>query len=177
MKGILGMLRPKAKAEPDEDRLDSVLFTTAFAGQGVDADLLVPWEARAAEVGATRLSPNRGTMLLQALWGKDKFMRHLDNHAISRLERFFDFATVSANRDIIRQDEYGNFMVVVLSGKFWAKCRYSTVACDSPSAPPSQIARSPFSVRKPWMKCSPPTRRWQPTWLPCWPASCRFACA
>lgn len=116
MKGILGMLRPKAKAEPDEDRLDSVLFTTAFAGQGVDADLLVPWEARAAEVGATRLSPNRGTMLLQALWGKDKFMRHLDNHAISRLERFFDFATVSANRDIIRQDEYGNFMVVVLSG-------------------------------------------------------------
>ena len=43
MKGILGMLRPKAKAEPDEDRLDSVLFTTAFAGQGVDADLLVPW--------------------------------------------------------------------------------------------------------------------------------------
>lgn len=116
MKGILGMLRPKAKAEPDEDRLDSVLFTTAFAGQGVDADLLVPWEARAAEVGATRLSPNRGTMLLQALWGKDKFMRHLDKNAISRLERFFDFANVSANRDIIRQEEYGNFMVVVLSG-------------------------------------------------------------
>ena len=55
-------------------------------------------------------------MLLQALWGKAKFMRHLDKNAISRLERFFDFATVSANRDIIRQEEYGNFMVVVLSG-------------------------------------------------------------
>jgi CRP/FNR family cyclic AMP-dependent transcriptional regulator len=116
MKGIFGMLRPKVRPEPGEDRLDSVLFTTAFAGLGVNADLLVPWEARAAEVGATRLSPNRGTMLLQALWGKDKFMRHLDKNAISRLERFFDFATVSANRDIIRQEEYGNFMVVVLSG-------------------------------------------------------------
>lgn len=116
MKGIFGMLRPKVRPEPGEDRLDSVLFTTAFAGLGVNADLLVPWEARAAEVGATRLNPNRGTMLLQALWGKDKFMRHLDKNAISRLERFFDFANVSANRDIIRQEEYGNFMVVVLSG-------------------------------------------------------------
>lgn len=116
MKGIFDILRPKVKQEADEDRIDSVLFTNAFAGLGVNADLLVPWEARAAEIGATRLNPSRGTMLLQGLWTKDKFMRHLDKDAISRLERFFDFATVAANRDIIRQDEYGNFMVVVLSG-------------------------------------------------------------
>ena len=100
MKGILGMLRPKAKAEPDEDRLDSVLFTTAFAGQGVDADLLVPWEARAAEVGATRLSPNRGTMLLQALWGKDKFMRHLDNDSLTS-PRFQPAATSFARMSTV----------------------------------------------------------------------------
>ena len=32
------------------------------------------------------------------------------------LERHFEFATVPPDRDIIRQDEYGNFMVVLLSG-------------------------------------------------------------
>lgn len=116
MKGLFGFLLKKNKIESRDDQPDSMLFTTAFAGLGLDANLLVPWEARAVEVGATRLSPSRGTKLLQGLWAKDKYMRLLDQDAIGRLERFFAFATVAANRDIIRQNEYGNFMVVVLSG-------------------------------------------------------------
>ena len=43
-------------------------------------------------------------------------MSHLNAEAIQRLERYFDFATVPASRDLIRQDEYGNFMIVLLSG-------------------------------------------------------------
>jgi CRP-like cAMP-binding protein len=116
MKGILGLLRKKYRPEPGEEPLDSMLFTTAFAGLGVDATLLVPWDARAVEVGATKLGAGRGTRLLQGLWAKDRYMRQLDQDAIGRMERFFDFATVAANRDIIRQDEYSNFMVVLLSG-------------------------------------------------------------
>jgi CRP/FNR family cyclic AMP-dependent transcriptional regulator len=117
MKGILGLLRLKSKPEQSEDRQDSMMFTTAFAGLGVDESLLVPWEARAVEVGAARLNAGKGTKLLQALWAKDKYMGQLDSGAIGRMERFFQFATVAANRDIIRQDEYGNFMVVLLSGR------------------------------------------------------------
>lgn len=117
MKGILGLLRLKSKPEQSEDRQDSMMFTTAFAGQGVDESLLVPWEARAVEVGAARLNAGKGTKLLQALWAKDKYMGQLDSGAIGRMERFFQFATVAANRDIIRQDEYGNFMVVLLNGR------------------------------------------------------------
>ncbi len=116
MKGLFGLLRPKSKPSDGPDHADSMFFTTAFAGLGVESSLLMPWEARAAEVGAKRLSPDRGTKLLQALWAKDKYMSHLDKESISHLERFFDFATVPANRDIIRQDEYGNFMVVLLTG-------------------------------------------------------------
>jgi CRP-like cAMP-binding protein len=116
MKGILGLLRLKSKTTPDQEPQDSMLFTTAFAGQGVEPDLLVPWEARAVEVDAKRLSPSRGTKLLQTLWAKDKFMHHLDADAIERMERYLDFASVAGGRDLIRQDEYGNFMVVLLSG-------------------------------------------------------------
>ena len=116
MKGILGLLRLKSKTAPDQEPQDSMLFTTAFAVQGVEPDLLVPWEARAVEVDAKRLNAGRGTKLLQALWAKDKFMHHLNADAIGRMERYFDFASVAGGRDLIRQDEYGNFMVVLLSG-------------------------------------------------------------
>lgn len=116
MKGILEYLRLRLKPVRGEQESDSVLFTTAFAGLGVDATLLIPWEARAVEIGATRMKPGRGTKMLQSLWSKDKFMHHLDSEAIARMEAYFDFATVPSNRDIIRQDEYGNFMVVLLSG-------------------------------------------------------------
>jgi CRP-like cAMP-binding protein len=54
--------------------------------------------------------------VLQALWAKDKYMSRLDAAAVKRLERFFEFAVVEADRDLIRQDEYGNFMVVLLTG-------------------------------------------------------------
>ena len=78
--------------------------------------MLVPWEARANEVGAKRLLAARGSEQLQALWSSDPHMARLGIDAVSRLERFFDFATLPANRDVIRQDEYGNFMLVLLSG-------------------------------------------------------------
>lgn len=117
MKGILGLLRHMRKPEPPEERLDSMLFTTAFAEPGPNASPPVPWPARAVEVGATGLNPSRGTRLLQVLWAQDKFMCQLDQNAIARLQRFFEFASVPPKRDLIRQDEYGNFMLVLLSGR------------------------------------------------------------
>ena len=115
MKGILGLLKSRTH-KTGEDGGDSVLFTTAFASQGVDESLLIPWEARAVEVGAKRLPKSRGGKLLQSLWSKDKYMAHLDQSAVERMERFFEFAAIPPNRDVIRQDEYGNFMVVLLTG-------------------------------------------------------------
>ncbi len=116
MKGIFEILRPKTRPEVSEEKQDSILFSTAFAGLGVDASLLIPWEARAAEIDARRLPSPRGTKMLQALWSKDKYMSHLDADAIQSMERYFDFASVPADRELIRQDEYGNFMLVLLSG-------------------------------------------------------------
>ncbi|MEO5607372.1 MAG: cyclic nucleotide-binding domain-containing protein [Polaromonas sp.] len=119
MKGLLGLLRQLRPAQQDAgsaENGDSLLFSTAFADQGVDASMLVPWEARANEVGAKRLLAARGSEQLQALWSSDPHMARLGLDAVSRLERFFDFATLPANRDVIRQDEYGNFMLVLLSG-------------------------------------------------------------
>ena len=90
MKGILSLLKMNSRGgKPADDHTDSVLFSTAFAGQGVDESMLVPWEARAVEVGAKRLPTSRGGKLLQGLWAKDKYMAHLDKDAVERMERFF----------------------------------------------------------------------------------------
>ena len=116
MKGLLGLLKKSSPRRNDAEPQDSLMFSTAFADQGVDSSKLIPWDARANEVGAKRLSATRGNKLLQALWTQDKYMARLTTDALPRLEHFFEFASVPANRDIIRQDEYGNFMVVLLSG-------------------------------------------------------------
>lgn len=109
-------MKQSTPPRPDGDNPDSFLFSTAFADQGIDASILVPWEARANEVGAKRLQAARGSKLLQALWAKDTYMARLGPDAVPRLERFFDFASLPSNRDVIRQEEYGNFMIVLLSG-------------------------------------------------------------
>ena len=98
------------------DRTDSQLFASAFGDLGIDPSMLVPWKLRASEVGATPLVSSRGAELLLALWSRDKYMGRLDARAIGRLGSFFTFATVAAGRDIIRQEEYGNFMIVLLTG-------------------------------------------------------------
>lgn len=119
MKGILSLLRAKTrkgKLTESEEHTDSVLFSTAFASQNVDDSMLVPWDFRAQEVHAKRLPTSRGGKLLQALWSQDKYMGHLEKNAVDRMERFFEFAAIPPGRDVIRQDEYGNFMVVVLTG-------------------------------------------------------------
>ena len=117
MKGLLGLLRLSPTLQEERESADSEFFSTAFADQGVDPSMLVPWEARANEVGAKRLPPERGSQQLQQLWRKDRYMSRLaSDSAAARLERFFDFASVPAGRDVIRQDEYSNFMIVLLSG-------------------------------------------------------------
>lgn len=116
MKGLFGRFRQSRAPRQGDDPADSLLFSTAFADQGVDPSRLVSWESRANEVGAQRLSAPRAIKQLQGLWAKDKYMSRLAPDAINRLERFFDFATVPTNRDIVRQDEYGNFMIVLLAG-------------------------------------------------------------
>ena len=115
MKGILGLLK-RSTSRQNEDRPDSVMFTTAFADMDVAGSVLIPWEARANEIGAKRLATARGLKLLQGVWAKDRHMQKFDVTAIQQMERFFEFATVAPDRDIIRQDEYGNFMVVLLNG-------------------------------------------------------------
>jgi CRP-like cAMP-binding protein len=104
---------------------------------------------------------------------------------------------VPPNRDVIRQDEYGNFMVVLLTGTIavdrvqpWGEqlrlaetrpgdilgemslldIRFSacTTLTDCEVAVLSAEAMDDMMAK---------ARNWPPAWWPCWHASCRCACA
>lgn len=117
MKGILRLLHRSVRSNPAaREPSDSVFFSTAFAGQDAGEAAPTPWEARAVEVGAQAFSASAGSRLLQTLWAQDPCMALLDAEAIGQLAPFLQFVQVAAQRDVIRQGEYGNFMVVLLSG-------------------------------------------------------------
>ncbi len=80
-------------------------------------------------------------------------MAHLDKDAVERMERFFEFASVPSNRDLIRQDEYGNFMVVLLTG---------TIAVDRVQPWGEQLRLAETRPATSWARC------------PCWTAASAF---
>jgi CRP/FNR family cyclic AMP-dependent transcriptional regulator len=117
MKDWFSFLRQKAPTSRGRaSGYDSTLFSTGYTGQGVEESVVVPWDARALEIGAKRIGSAEAVATLQRLWERDKNMAQLDPLSIERMERFFKFVSVPAGRDVIRQHEYGNFMVVLLKG-------------------------------------------------------------
>ena len=112
---ILQRLRQTPEPEISRQEAESAFFTTVWHQGSQEA--LVPWEARAVELGARPLPARPALRQLQALWAHDRHLSTLTPDALARMERYLHFAAVKAQRDVILQDEYGNFMVVVLSGE------------------------------------------------------------
>ena len=117
MKGILGLLRSKTLVnKPKDESTDSMLFLhrVRLPGRGrFHAGALGSPCGRSGRCG---YPPAGAASCCKACGPKTKYMAHLDKDAVERMERFFEFASVPSNRDLIRQDEYGNFMVVLLTG-------------------------------------------------------------
>ncbi len=96
--------------------IEPVFFSGAFDAHDVDVAQLVPWKIRATKVHAQELSSAEGVRLLQRLWARDRHMGLLDPAGVFLMEPYFNFARVPAGEDLIRQGEYGSFMLVLLGG-------------------------------------------------------------
>lgn len=74
------------------------------------------WDQRAHQVGAAPMAEQLGRMQLRKLWQADPMMSALGAATMERMSAFVSFATVPAEREIIVQDELGDYMLVVLRG-------------------------------------------------------------
>ena len=117
MKEILRQIGEKLGFQAKEEPVAERLFGAAVDPLAPDARRPVPWEARAIDVGAEPLNAGVGMGQLQALWGMDKHMGQLNQRTIGRMKDFLNFSLVPPDQEIICQDEHGDYMVVLLTGR------------------------------------------------------------
>lgn len=133
LRHLLRPLRPAADPHAPHgapEGGDSVLFSAAFANPDAQGNApFAPWEARAVEIGARRLPADGVAARLQALWAGNRHMALLDADAVQHMVRFFSLVRVGPQCEVIRQDERGDFMAVLLAGDMsvnrtqpWGEC-------------------------------------------------------
>jgi CRP-like cAMP-binding protein len=120
MKRILDRFvsQPSARvAEADKAEADDEgYFATQFMERPETMRANSAWTARALVVGAHALDPEVGLSLLLKSWGKDALMASLSPMDHRKLLTHLDFVTVPPGRELIVQDEKGDYALVVLEG-------------------------------------------------------------
>ena len=103
---------------PAESSPESAFFSTTLATRGTlrVQTPQVQWQTRAIEIGASKLPVLQGSEQLAQLWVQDPHMKILGAQALLHLGLHFEYVHAQADQDVIRQDEFSRFMVVVLSG-------------------------------------------------------------
>ena len=117
MKALFNNLWQKMGLDEPAQASDSRLFDASTTGQESEARTVVPWSARANQIGASDLQADRAMHQLKALWSADKQMQQMPEKAVARLKKYMHFAQVPAGQEFIHQDEHGNFLVVLLKGQ------------------------------------------------------------
>ena len=115
MKNVLQLLG-LGKAARRDDQPESQFFTTGFHDAEVPAQPTLHWVDRAQAIGARKLARPAPARRLKELWARDRYMAGLSPEDLEACARHFEFFAVDSDRDVIRQDEYGAFMLVVLHG-------------------------------------------------------------
>jgi CRP-like cAMP-binding protein len=105
-----GDVTPSAPAD------DEGFFATQFMERPESMRANSAWHARALVVGATALDPEVGLTLLLKNWGRDALMASLPPQDHQKLIDHLDFVTVPPGRELIVQDEKGDYALIVLEG-------------------------------------------------------------
>ena len=95
---------------------DEGFFATQFMERPEDFRSTSAWNARGLAVGAHVLDPETGLKLLIKAWGQDALMASLSPEDQRKLLDHLDFVTVPPGRELIAQDEKGDYALIVLEG-------------------------------------------------------------
>lgn len=108
--GRQGEAPAQAKAD------DEGYFATQFMERPEISKASSAWTARGLAVGAHALDPEVGLNLLLKAWGKDVLMASLQADDHRKLIDHLDFVTVPPGRELIVQEEKGDYALIVLEG-------------------------------------------------------------
>ncbi len=111
---VVGNRHPDADKPAEAD--DEGFFATQFMERPEDLRSTSAWNARGLVVGAHALDPEVGLRLLIKAWGQDALMASLSGDDQRKLLEHLDFVTVPPGRELIAQDEKGDYALIVLEG-------------------------------------------------------------
>ena len=115
MKRLLDRFKSALSDAPEAD--DEGFYATQFMERPEASRAPSAWAARALVVGAHPLPAAAGVDMLMKAWGEDTFMATLvqpEDHAA--LQAHLEFVTVPPGRELIIQDEKGDYALIVLEG-------------------------------------------------------------
>ena len=106
---------PHADASPPAAD-DEGFYATQFMERPESVRATSAWAARALGVGAHPLPADQALPALDRVWGQDHFYAALMPPEREQMSRLLEFVAVPAGRELIHQDEKGDYAMVVLSG-------------------------------------------------------------
>ncbi len=95
---------------------DEGFFSTQFMERPEATRATSAWTARALAVGAHSVPSEQALPLLDQVWGADHFYSALAPQDKIALAAHLEFVSVPAGREVILQDERGDYALVVLQG-------------------------------------------------------------
>jgi CRP-like cAMP-binding protein len=81
-----------------------------------DSPILAPWAERSRELGVQPVDARQGVELLMRHWGADRYFAALGEEDVARLHLYVHFVRVCADKELIGQNEQGDYMIIVLDG-------------------------------------------------------------
>jgi CRP/FNR family cyclic AMP-dependent transcriptional regulator len=95
---------------------DSGYYATQFVDRNEDTRLFTEWSLRGADLQARPYDSSLGVLSLVKLLGQDRALANLGAEQLSILGGYFDYVQLDNGKQLIGQDEQGDFLLVVLQG-------------------------------------------------------------
>ncbi len=105
----------KAATGPDDEGYFATVFMEHPPGPQA-APASPPSSSRSRLIGNEVCDTSRGLLLLNKVWGHDRYMAALTPDERNRLAQYLEFVIVPAGREVIAQDQPGDFALIVLEG-------------------------------------------------------------
>ena len=114
MKKLLDRIAGQRRENPETP--DSGYFSTMFLEREEEAPQLVPWAVRASQLQAKAIEPAEGAAKFARAWNNDRHTVALTEGELKRLTEYLSFVSLAPDREVIAQDEQGDYLLIVLEG-------------------------------------------------------------
>lgn len=95
---------------------ESGYFSTMFLDREEETPPLVPWAVRASQVAAKAIDHATGAAQFARAWDNDRHTVTLGEAELKRLTEYLSFVSVEPDREVIAQDEQGDYLLIILEG-------------------------------------------------------------